>query len=405
MSVPDAAAERLHALYVDELVQTLMPPVHPMVDTRQTQALIRHARATGPHRCEASDETTWIWSDLHLEHKVSLGIFFRPFGTVRWADQAMMDAWYDMVGADDTNRLPGRRQCRRQRPGAPPALVAGGARRQVARARQPRRRSGEPGAAGRGGRDRGHAVRTRRSAAAADARTAVAGAARLGERARTRAPKGVAEQEPAHQRQRRAVELPAFEAVRHPAAGAPPAGRKERPRPQHPGAAQRRGTRDAMTRATTLEVPRRQLRHERRGMATSRPARTRTRARGAVGRRSCGVPDDRMLPPSLRQPERQHRDRRDRTQVGGVTQALVADASWCRSPVFPRPLPGHHGADDPGPWGTCRRALSRRGDSRRCAAQRCVRAGRPGSSTRTNRPTDRVLNGRRPILTGRTAYA
>ena len=102
MSVPDAAAERLHALYVDELEQTLMPPVHPMVDTRQTQALIRHARATGPHRCEASDDTTWIWSDLHLGHKVSLGVFFRPFGTVRRADQAMMDAWYDMVGADDT---------------------------------------------------------------------------------------------------------------------------------------------------------------------------------------------------------------------------------------------------------------------------------------------------------------
>ena len=47
---------------------------------------------------------------------------------------------------------------------------------------------------------------------------------------------------------------------------------------KHPGAAQRRGTHDAMTRATTLEVPRRQLRHERRGMATSRPTRTRTRA-------------------------------------------------------------------------------------------------------------------------------
>ena len=29
-------------------------------------------------------------------------VFFRPFGTVRRADQAMMDAWYDLVGADDT---------------------------------------------------------------------------------------------------------------------------------------------------------------------------------------------------------------------------------------------------------------------------------------------------------------
>ena len=60
MSVPDAAAERLHALYVDELVRLLLPPVHPMVDTRQTQALVRHARAIGPDLCEAPDETTWI---------------------------------------------------------------------------------------------------------------------------------------------------------------------------------------------------------------------------------------------------------------------------------------------------------------------------------------------------------
>ena len=103
MRVPDAAAERLHALYVDELMHSLMPSVHhPMVDTRQTQALIRSARATGPGLCEAPDETTWIWSDLHLGHKVSLGVFFRPFGTVRWADRTMMDAWHELVGADDT---------------------------------------------------------------------------------------------------------------------------------------------------------------------------------------------------------------------------------------------------------------------------------------------------------------
>ena len=35
MTVPDAAAERLHALYVDELLRTLMPPVHPLVNARQ----------------------------------------------------------------------------------------------------------------------------------------------------------------------------------------------------------------------------------------------------------------------------------------------------------------------------------------------------------------------------------
>ena len=102
MSVPDAAAERLHALYVEELERVLVPPVPPIVDERQTRALIRLAHIAGPGLCEAPDATTWIWSDLHLGHKVSLGVFFRPFGTVRWADRAMMDAWYELVGAGDT---------------------------------------------------------------------------------------------------------------------------------------------------------------------------------------------------------------------------------------------------------------------------------------------------------------
>ena len=81
----------------------LAPPVHPMVDERQTRALIRMAHAAGPGVCEAPDATAWIWSDLHLGHKLSLGVFFRPFGTVGRADQAMRNAWYDLVGADDTS--------------------------------------------------------------------------------------------------------------------------------------------------------------------------------------------------------------------------------------------------------------------------------------------------------------
>ncbi len=68
----DAAAERLHALYGEELERVLAPPVHPMVDERQTRALIRMAHAAGPGVCEAPDATAWIWSDLHLGHKLSL---------------------------------------------------------------------------------------------------------------------------------------------------------------------------------------------------------------------------------------------------------------------------------------------------------------------------------------------
>ena len=69
MSVPDAAAERLHALYVDELQRSLTPPVHPLMNARQTQALIRRARDGGPGLCEQPDATTWVWSDLHPGHK------------------------------------------------------------------------------------------------------------------------------------------------------------------------------------------------------------------------------------------------------------------------------------------------------------------------------------------------
>ena len=34
MPAPDATAERLNTLYVDVLLQSLMPPVHPMVNAR-----------------------------------------------------------------------------------------------------------------------------------------------------------------------------------------------------------------------------------------------------------------------------------------------------------------------------------------------------------------------------------
>ena len=91
------AAERLHALYVDELGQSLLPPVHPTVDHRQIEALIRRARADGPAAFTEADATTWIWSDLHLGHEPSRTVFGRPFPTAAAADEAMMEAWYEQV--------------------------------------------------------------------------------------------------------------------------------------------------------------------------------------------------------------------------------------------------------------------------------------------------------------------
>ena len=97
-----AVVDRLHALYVDELEKVLVPPVHALVNERQGQALIRLARAAGPDMYKEPDEQTWIWSDLHLGHELSLGVFSRPFESVRDADKAMMDAWYDLVGSNET---------------------------------------------------------------------------------------------------------------------------------------------------------------------------------------------------------------------------------------------------------------------------------------------------------------
>ena len=127
--------------------------------------------------------------------------------------------------------------------------------------------------------------RERHNGKAADARAAAAGAVRLRQRARARAPEGVAEQEPAHQRERGAVALPAREAERHQAAGPPAAGRKNRPRPQHPGAAERRRTHHAMTTSEAVETPRCRPRHEGRWTAMKRMSSRRRwggRARGAV---------------------------------------------------------------------------------------------------------------------------
>ena len=42
----DTAAALVHELYIEEPKRALMPPVHPMVNGEQTQALIRLARGS-----------------------------------------------------------------------------------------------------------------------------------------------------------------------------------------------------------------------------------------------------------------------------------------------------------------------------------------------------------------------
>ena len=68
----DAAG--LQALYIDELRRSLVPPIHPMVNGRQTETLIRRAECEAAAACTAADAVTWVWSDLHLGHEHSRSV-------------------------------------------------------------------------------------------------------------------------------------------------------------------------------------------------------------------------------------------------------------------------------------------------------------------------------------------
>ena len=92
----------LHALHVDELRQSMLPPVQPMVNRRQTEGLIGRARTAESAACTEPDAATWIWSDLHLGHEHSRSAFGRPFRAAFAADEAMMEAWYEQVAEGET---------------------------------------------------------------------------------------------------------------------------------------------------------------------------------------------------------------------------------------------------------------------------------------------------------------
>ena len=97
----------------------------------------------------------------------------------------------------------------------------------------------------------------------------------------------IAEQQPAHQRERRAVELSAREAERHQAAGPPPDGRKNRPGAQHAGASEHRRDCHAVTTAARAGLNHTLQDHLRRLPTVGGPGHDTERWRlGALARRS-----------------------------------------------------------------------------------------------------------------------
>ena len=97
----ETAAQGPHALYVDELWQSLLPPVHPMANRRQTETLIggrappSRRRAPNPTQGPGSGRPcTWPRA---LEQRLG-----RPFRTAFAADEPMMEAWYEQVAEGET---------------------------------------------------------------------------------------------------------------------------------------------------------------------------------------------------------------------------------------------------------------------------------------------------------------
>ena len=99
---PEQLAERLQALYIDDLERSLGPSVHKALNAVQARAMLHKARGREPALHEEPDEKTWIWSDLHLGHDFSIGTFGRPFGSAHAADKAMHHAWLRRVADNDT---------------------------------------------------------------------------------------------------------------------------------------------------------------------------------------------------------------------------------------------------------------------------------------------------------------
>lgn len=95
-------ADRLHALYLDELKRSLEPPVDPAINESQTAAMIQRGLAERPARYEGSDGASWVWSDLHLGDVASALAFGRPFRTADEMDRTLFEAWDDLVGPTET---------------------------------------------------------------------------------------------------------------------------------------------------------------------------------------------------------------------------------------------------------------------------------------------------------------
>ena len=95
-------ADDLQRLYIVALERLLGPDGDRYVNTRTTRWMLAEARTTTGATCEPAPGRTWIWSDLHLHHRNIIRYCQRPFASVQEMDAALLRAWRETVGTEDT---------------------------------------------------------------------------------------------------------------------------------------------------------------------------------------------------------------------------------------------------------------------------------------------------------------
>ena len=81
----------------------LAPEAGRHVNPKTTAWMLKHTAATeGGTYTPETGARTWIWSDLHLHHKNIIRYCNRPFQSVEAMNEALLAAWKQTVGEDDT---------------------------------------------------------------------------------------------------------------------------------------------------------------------------------------------------------------------------------------------------------------------------------------------------------------
>ena len=98
MLANDPAVTELHALYCDEML-AMMKSGPKLSNLRNMYDVVR---ASAPFFVQTDVARTWVWSDLHLNHKEIIHHCGRPFTTGEEMNEALLYQWCFHVRRGDT---------------------------------------------------------------------------------------------------------------------------------------------------------------------------------------------------------------------------------------------------------------------------------------------------------------